>query len=92
MEQEQAKGPVVEVENLKTNETEKFHMPWDSTVAQVWDEAYRKLDESRGPADEFQCQDGTKLSAHLNLTLADLRDREICQHRKFAIRGPTGGA
>jgi hypothetical protein len=85
-------GPAVEVVYLNTNEEVKFHASWDDTLAQVWDEAYRKLEETRREGDEFQCQDGVSLMQYLNLTLAELRERHICQNRKFAIRSETGGA
>ena len=85
-------NPIVEVLSLKTNNEEKFHASWQDTLAQVWEQAYIELKEQRGPADEFECQDGTSLKAHLNQTLAQLREQHICQNRKFQIKGEIGGA
>ena len=86
------KGPEVEVENLKTNDSKKFHMPWSATVAQVWARAYDELGEARSEGDQFQCADGTSLTQSLNMTLEQLREAKLCKGRKFQIRGPTGGA
>jgi hypothetical protein len=86
------KGPEVEVENLKTNAVQKFHMPWESTLEQVWNKAYELLGEGRGAADQFQCADGKDLMGSLNKTLEQLREGKVCQNRHFQIRGPTGGA
>ena len=86
------KGPVVEVVYLNSNEETKFHASWHNTLQHVWDEAYKKLGETRREGDEFQCQDGGSLMGHLTLTLEQLRDRHICKEREFAIRSATGGA
>lgn len=91
-ERNEERGPRVEVVHLNTNEAVSFQMPWESTVNQVWERAYAELEEARGPGDEFQCQDGTSLMGQLNSTLEQLREQHTCQARKFAIRGPTGGA
>lgn len=91
-EQSHEKGPIVEVENLKTSDSIKFHMPWSATLQEVWTEAYTQLDEAKGPADELQCRDGVSLMGYLPQTLAQLRDQQICPNRKFQIRGATGGA
>lgn len=85
-------APVVEVVYLNSNEETRFHAAWEDTLAMVWDEAYRKLEESRRQGDELQCQDGASLMPYLTLTLAQLRERRICPGRKFAIRSETGGA
>jgi len=90
--QDHENGPAVEVLYLNTNEEAKFHASWNGTLQQVWDEAYTKLGETRHEGDEIQCQDGASLMGYLSLTLAELRDRHICQNRKFAIRSATGGA
>jgi len=89
---DEAKGPIVEVENLKTNDSEKFHMPWSATVAEVWAKAYDVFGEARGEGDQFQCADGTNLAPYLGRTLEQLRQERVCSARKFQIRGPTGGA
>jgi hypothetical protein len=89
---ENDKGPVVEVENLKTNDVEKFHVAWSTTVAEVWSKAYEVFGEGRGEGDQFQCADGTSLAPHLDKTLQQLREEKLCSARKFQIRGPTGGA
>lgn len=91
-EQNDAKGPEIVVENLKTNDDAKFHMPWSATVAEVWARAYDELKEARGEGDQFQCADGTNLASHLSKTLEQLRQEQLCSARKFQIRGPTGGA
>lgn len=85
-------GPIVEVVNLNTNDEVKFHADWADTVGQVWTRAYEELKEARGERDQFECQDGTPLMEHLNLTLRELQDRHLCIGRKFQIRGETGGA
>ncbi len=86
------KGPVVEVLYLNSNEETKFHASWRDTLQHVWDEAYKKLGETRREGDEFQCEDGGSLMAHLSLTLEEARERHICKEREFAIRSATGGA
>jgi len=85
-------GPIVEVEDLHTNEEVKFHAEWTDTVQQVWDKAYVELGEARRETDVFECKDGQSLMDSLNLTLEQLRERHTCQNRKFQIRGGTGGA
>lgn len=85
-------GPVVEVEDLHTNDDVKFHAKWTDTLQQVWDRAYRELGEARKETDVFECKDGHSLMSSLNLTLEQLRDQHVCQERKFQIRGGTGGA
>jgi hypothetical protein len=91
-ERPRAEGPIVEVLYLNTNEDVQFHAAWEDTLAQVWEEAYERLQEKRRDGDEFQCQDGTSLLQYITLTLAQLREKHICQDRKFAIRSETGGA
>jgi hypothetical protein len=86
------KGPAVEVLYLNTNEEVKFHAAWDETLQHVWDESYGKLGETKRANDELQCQDGVSLMPYLTLTLAEMRDKHLCQNRKFAIRSETGGA
>jgi hypothetical protein len=85
-------GPVVEVEDLHTNEDVKFHANWTDTIQQIWDRAYTELGETRKETDVFECKDGHSLMGSLNLTLEQLRDQHVCQDRKFQIRGGTGGA
>jgi hypothetical protein len=85
-------GPVVEVEDLHTNEDVKFHANWTDTIQQIWDRAYAELGETRKETDVFECKDGHSLMGSLNLTLEQLRDQHVCQNRKFQIRGGTGGA
>lgn len=84
--------PIVEFVYLNTNAEVKFHARWSDTLAQVWEQSYVELKESRRQADELQCQDGNSLMDSLNLSLAELRDRKICQNRKFQIKSETGGA
>lgn len=91
-ERERPDGPVVEVLYLNTNAEKKFHVSWEQTVAQVWEEAYGKLGEARREVDEFECQEGGSLMSYLHLTMAQLRDQHICQNRKFQIKSETGGA
>jgi NADH:ubiquinone oxidoreductase subunit len=87
-----SENPNVEVVYLNTNEEAKFHAHWHDTLQHVWDEAYKKLGETKREHDEFQCHDGHSLMGHLNQTLEELRERHICKDRKFAIRSETGGA
>lgn len=84
--------PIVQVLDSNTNREVKFHMQWTDTLQAVWDRAYTELGEAKVEGDEFSCQDGPVLTAHLSLTLAEARDRHICPARKFAIMRPTGGA
>lgn len=84
--------PEVEVVYLNTNEEAKFHAAWENSLQHVWDRAYVELGETRREGDEFQCQDGHSLMSDLHLTLAELREKHICQDRKYAIRSATGGA
>lgn len=86
------KGPLVEIVYLNSNEEAKFHASWDDTLQQIWDRAYQELGEGRREGDEIQCQDGASLMGYLSLTLEQLRERHLCEHRKFAIRSQTGGA
>jgi hypothetical protein len=86
------KGPIVEVINLNTNETVKFHVSWEETLGKVWDTAYEELKETKNPKDEFLCEGGESLMPYLGLTLLQLRDKKVCQNRKYQIRRPTGGA
>ena len=85
-------GPIVEVTNLNTNDTVKFHAKWDETLQQVWTTAYSELKESPKPGDELLCEGGASLMGHLNSTLAQLRDQKVCQNRKYQLRRATGGA
>lgn len=85
-------NPVVHVLYLKTNDEKSFHAHWDTTLQQVWDQAYTELGEKKQDGDTFECQNGTKLGAYLGQTLEQLRDQKICVDRKFQIRGPAGGA
>ena len=85
-------SPVVEVTNLNTNDSVKFHAKWDETLQQVWTTAYAELKESPKPGDELLCEGGVALTGHLKSTLAQLRDQNICPHRKYQIRRATGGA
>lgn len=85
-------GPIVEVEDLHTNEDVKFNAEWTDTVQQIWDRAYAQLGETRKDTDVFECQDGHSLMGSLSLTLEQLRDQHVCRNRKFQIRGGTGGA
>jgi hypothetical protein len=85
-------GPIVEVEDLHTNDSKSFHAKWTDTVQQVWDQAYKELGEARRETDVFECKDGQSLMGVLTLTLEQLRERHTCQNRKFQIRGGTGGA
>lgn len=85
-------GPIVEVADLNTNREVKFHAAWSTTLGAIFDRAYRELQEARIDGDEFVCQAGPSLMAHLQLTLEQARERRLCPDRKFAIRRPTGGA
>jgi hypothetical protein len=85
-------NPAVEVLYLKTNAEKTFHAHWNTTLQQVWDQAYVELGEAKVAGDTFECQDGMKLAAYLGQTLEQLRDQKICVNRKFQIRGPAGGA
>jgi hypothetical protein len=85
-------GPVVEVDDLHTNEDAKFHAKWSDTIQQIWDRAYEELGEARKETDVFECKDGHSLMRSLHLTLEQLREQRVCQNRKFQIRGGTGGA
>jgi hypothetical protein len=82
----------VHLKNLKTNQKVDFKMPEMATVAATWARAYTELGEQRAADDEFQCADGTSLMGKLTTTLEQLHAENVCQARKFEIRGPTGGA
>lgn len=85
-------APLVEVSNLNTNDFVKFFANWDETLQKVWTTAYAKLKETPKQGDELLCEGGASLMAYLGLTLAALREKKICPHRKYQIRRPTGGA
>lgn len=85
-------NPIVEFLYLNTNAEEKFHAQWSEKLSLVWDHAYDELKEVRKPNDLLECQNGESLMTHLDLTLEQLRERHICQARKFQIRSETGGA
>lgn len=88
-----SKGPEVVVVDLHTAERAPFHMPWESTLQQVWDQAYKELKESPRPKDQLQCaKGGVDMTPYLALTLKELQDQHICQDRKFQIHGDSGGA
>lgn len=91
-EHEQQGNPIVEFLYLKTNDEKKFHVQWNNTLQQVWDQAYIELGEAKQNGDTLECQDGTKLDPYLGQTIQQLRDQKICVNRKFQIRGPAGGA
>jgi hypothetical protein len=84
--------PIVEVTNLNTNESVKFFAKWDETLQQVWTTAYAELKESPKPGDELLCDGGASLMTYLSCTLAQLREKKVCLHRKYQIRRATGGA
>ena len=91
-EHENQGNPVVHVLYLKTNDDTTFHVHWNTTLQQVWDQAYTELREAKQPGDTLECENGTKLGSYLGQTLEQLRDQKICVDRKFQIRGPSGGA
>ncbi len=91
-EHENQGNPVVHVLYLKTNDEKTFHVHWNNTLQQIWDQAYTELGEAKQAGDTLECQDGTKLGPYLGQTLEQLRDQKICVDRKFQIRGPAGGA
>lgn len=85
--------PEVEFLDLNTNEVIKFHVEWNDTLDSAWATAYKKLKEERSPEDKLLCdKDGASLMEYLALTFAQLRDRKICQARKYRMRRRTGGA
>jgi hypothetical protein len=74
-------------------ETAQFKADWDSTLAQIWDAAYLKLEEPRRAEDRLQTAKGDDVMPYLTLTLKQFQE----QHPKiwsthFQIVGPTGGA
>jgi len=84
--------PIVEVTYLKTNKEVRFHVEWTNTLQFVWDKAYDELHEKKVADDKFECSDGNLLTAYLDDTLEQLREKKICVDRKYQIHGPTGGA
>lgn len=84
--------PSVEFVNLRTNAAARFNAAWADRLRTVWERAYDELRERKQEADQLQCATGESLMDHLDETLEELRERKICQARKFEIRGPTGGA
>lgn len=82
----------VAVTYANTDETERFEMPRDATLTQVFDKAYELLEEPRRPADKFFCKGGDSMADYLNLTLEQLHRKKICRKRHFEIVGETGGA
>lgn len=91
-EQQDHGNPSVEFVYLNSNAEVKFHTNWNDKLLDVWNVAYDKLKEAKKPTDQLECQTGESLMAHLQLTLQELRERKICQARKFQIRSETGGA
>lgn len=86
-------NPVVEFLYLNTNAEKKFHAGWNDSLAEVWEQAYKELGEARRERDEIESQnDGASLMSYLDLTLEQLREKHICQNRKFQIKCETGGA
>ena len=85
-------NPIVEFLYLNTNAEVKLHAQWSEKLSLIWDHAYNELKEARKPNDLLECQNGESLMANLDLTLEQLRDRHLCQGRKFQIRSETGGA
>lgn len=85
--------PEVEFIDLNTNEVAKFHVEWNDTLESAWSTAYAKLKEEQSPEDKLLCdKDDVSLMDYLKLTFVDLRDRKICQARKYRVRRRTGGA
>ena len=82
----------IHVKSLITGEHVNIKLPVTSTVEEVWNQANRKLEESRRDGDTIRCADGTDLMLRLSSTLQDLEDQDVCKGRRFEIRGPSGGA
>lgn len=62
-----------------TAEGETFTVPLTETVAQLIEQAYRKVKETRRDTDRFFClpEPRTDLAPHMHDTLATLRERGI---------------
>ncbi len=87
------KGPEVRITDLHTLHEAKFHASWDSTLQQVWDQAYQELGETKRPNDQLQCmKGGVDMTPYLSLTLRQLQEQHVCPDRHFQIHGASGGA
>lgn len=87
----------VHVKSLVTGEKTTFPMPLEATLAQTWEEAYRKLEEARRDGDTLQCAgaaEGQSLMSDLSLTLGQARDQRVCGDAalRYEIKGASGGA
>lgn len=100
---EQHPSKNVKITALYTQTARKvsFESALSQTLAQVIDEAYDKLKESRRPGDQYFCHQDPRvdLAPFLQKTLAVLETEGVCFHlvhgeRTFAfdIEAETGGA
>lgn len=89
---EQVGQVTVTIEHVNSLQEVKLHARWTDTIQQLWDEAYRDLNEPHRQDDRLQTEDGVDLMPFLSLSLRQLHDDKQIKTHKFQIVGPTGGA
>ena len=75
----------------RTSRSKTFEIEKNTTLSQMFDEAYRLLGEQKQPSDTYFCKTGANLSNQLNRTVESVISSE-CKDAYFEIRGPSGGA
>lgn len=81
----------VTVFNCKTNETARFAVPGQLSLARVWQMAYDELGEVRGENDIFETRTGQPLTDHLEQSVKHIAEH-IDPCLEFQIHGEQGGA
>jgi hypothetical protein len=61
--QQQHDTAEVHIRSLVTGEHTSFTMPLEATLAQTWDEAYKKLEEAKRDGDALQCAGAAEVGA-----------------------------
>ena len=69
-------------------ERHEFSLPWETTVGDLERLAVESFGLEAGSVQELWCADGTAMSARLDRTLGDLKERLICPKRAFELRVP----
>jgi hypothetical protein len=64
----------------------QLHLPWSSTVGELFEQARSQLGLRDAVGYELWCADGVTMMNKLERSLQELRDRRICPKREFAIR------
>ncbi|WP_434732988.1 multiubiquitin domain-containing protein [Rhizobium sp. YTUHZ044] len=88
------KKQTVRVKHLGELETARFKVDGSTTLAELWDQAYRELEVTRTERDVLQADTAggpVSLMDHLSLSLEAAQRQGLCD-KKFEIAARTGGA